>query len=1453
RIPTTQLAATSSTASPIATCTEQPALIRIRNTGDPAVYSLVARETLPAGILYVPGTTRWRKGSDPWQVGGDPTIVGATLEWTELEVAGLAELRSRETLEIEFGILASCSFTGGNLVVSVDYLNVCSEPGTLPAGAFRLDARRPSLSVNKVQISPSGSGPIDCGGEVTWRIDVTNTGPIPIPYAWVEDELGDGFTYVSSTGGIYGVDDGCSSGSTVTWALENLPPGGMAQLTLTAEHTSCGDLSNTIRAWWGCGADSDGSSCTPDDICLTGVPATLTITASRDPSVTLSSSLDPGQVPSCDTTTFTLTVTNPSTARADAVDVRIALPAGLAYVPGSTEIDCGSGFFSASDPVAAGGFLYWYDPNDPGTNLCAGIPAGGTVRLRFRVQASCYRTTGNAGIVVYYYDCCGLTQRQTTGSRSLAPAVPNLTITKTPATVPLDCYDPGSTVTWQIRVQNTGGASADWVRVEDTLGASLQYLSSSPLATPMGAQKWGWEFGPLGPGESRTFEITVRLSQPSNDCASALRTNTASVWWGCGPFDGDPNTTDGCTGGGPVTATARATIPDLTLTPSNITPVLTCVDDGIHSGRVTIVVRNTGDAPVTGDFRMRVEEAATGWWREGYFGADFGGTLPVNANSTRTIHVDGWPVSCQSCTYRFTVTLDLGDDICECIEGNNANSRDWTITLPDLTVRRENLALTCAGDGLVLISGTVTLGNEGCGTALTANVPMRFVLHDGAGCSGTVLHTWTETFSGVSIPAGGERTFTVGHTFPIDLCTEATGCTVSLLIEADHTGSICECDGTNNTLCTVLPVEIPDLAVVAVEPNVPDACSPGRVEVTVANVGCVESPAGVVVRITGAATGEITLPAIPAGDEATVTVDLNQILPCGAYTITARVDPDDVLCECSDTSNALEASFTVVDPDLTITDLRVECRGDGSFAVSAVVRNVGTEDAPPTAVRIYVDGALFATVAVPALAMGEGYTVSYVTPRIKCGVDHVFRLVVDEGDLICECNEANNEVETLARCGCPALVTQKSVAQILRGGVPVATNVPVEPGDLVTYTLTVTNVGAGWAFNVDVWDELPVEFAYVAGSTSAAWPGGSSSADPSGAPGPSLAWDLGATLLPGEALTLSFQALVTSLARQGRSYTNTMGATGEEGNGTPIPPDSGLPGDDDPDDSAPVVHPATVPALALDKAIADVLRAGVSRGPTGPVEPGDVIVYTVTVRNVGGGTAYNVDFADQIPAHTEYETAYGDGLYTVDSPPAGPASLGIPDGATGLVTADTSATINPGGTLSATYRVRVLSAVSQGVDLVNYAVTSGKDGAGAPIPEYNPDVPDTYPDRDATRIPVVEPGLALDKEIADVLRGGVSVWPTPIVLWGDVIVYRVTVRNVGLGTAYNVDLTDNLPFGLAYDAGGDGTYTVDSPPSAGSLGIPDGTTGLITASISAQVNSGGTLVVVYRARVLPEA
>ncbi|MBC7318661.1 DUF11 domain-containing protein, partial [Candidatus Bipolaricaulota bacterium] len=1312
-IPSTYVVATSVTNSPMDACSQNVAKITIRNAGDPAVYHLVVEQTLPPGLEYVSGSTQWRKGDGTWTAGGDPQVVGDiytgyTLTWTESEISGLDELRSRVTLEIQFEVKASCNFTGGDFQVQVAYKNVCSEDGAPAVGTFTILARRPNLTVTKTQISPSG--PVDCGGTITWEIRVTNTGDAPADYVWVEDTLGDGFTYVSSDGdGVYAVDNGYNSGQLVTWALEDLPPGATAILRLTAqENGTCGDLSNFVEVFWGCGNDLDGSSATNDSTCLWEVSATATTQATRMPTLTLSTALDPGTIPACGETTFTLTIQNNSTATARNIDARVTLPTGLSYVLGSTEIDCGGGFAPGLDPQIIGQTLVWYDENDNLNDLCDEIPPGGTIRLRFKVKAFCYSTAGSASIRVWYFDCCEETQGYRDASRTISPALPNITITKTPASVALDCHDPSDTVTWTITVTNTGSGQADWVRVEDTLGASLVYVSSNPPATSMGEQKWGWEFGPLGPGESATLELTAYLSRPSESCSAALRTNTASVYWGCGEFDGDPNTSEGCQLGGPLNASAVVTIPDLYIAPSDIVPLLTCSSDGNYSGAVRLTIRNNGDAPISEDFRLTLSEASTGWTVSGYFQADFDGTLPINPNSSRPITILGWPVTCEVCTYQFTVELDTADEICECIEGNNTNSRTWTLTLPDVSVRAQNLsmscvgdgqiriagtvtlgnegcgesltanvpvrftlysgpgcagevldqwaqdftvdipaggeqtftisprtvnldacaeatgcnlyllieadytqsicecdgennslcaelpvdisdlivadeslALTCAGDGLVRISGTVTVGNQGCGSTFTGNIPVRFTLRDGSGCTGNDLHTWSEVFSGVNIPAGGEQTFTVDHTFPMDLCAAASGCTVSLLIELDYTGSICECNGANNTRCVDFPVEIPDLSVLSVEPEVPDACTRGTVKVTVANTGCVPIAAGVPVRISGNATGEALLPSILPGETKEIFVPLNEVLPCGSYTITATVDPDGSLCECTAGNNALSVPFAVVDPDLTVENLAVSCNPEGTATVSLTVENVGTEGSPETTVRLYIDGQLAHTWNVPALAVEEEHELVWETPPLKCGEAHTFRVVVDEDDLICECNEGNNEDSVSWTCPCPALVTEKQIAEILRGGIPISLGTPIQPGDVILYRLVVTNVGGANAYNVDLYDTLPMEFLYIPGSTSATWPGGSYTSDPAGSPGPDLFWNTSAVLGPNESLVLEFETVVTSAVVQGQVYTNTMRATGEEGEGTPIPPDmSGtIPEDTDPDDSDSISHvAAAVPA-----------------------------------------------------------------------------------------------------------------------------------------------------------------------------------------------------------------------------------------------------------------------------------
>ncbi len=1417
-IPSTYVVATSVTQSPMDACSENTAKITIRNAGDPAVYKLVVEETLPPGLEYVPGSTLWWKSGGSWSSGSDPQITGDiftgyTLTWTKDEIPGLDELRSRQNLEIQFSVRALCNFMGGNFQVEVAYKNVCSEDGAPAVGTFTVLARRPSLSVAKTQKSPSG--PVDCGGLITWEIRVTNTGDATADYVWVEDELGTSFEYVSSTGGI---DGGWGSGSTATWVIENLQPGGTAVLTLTARHVACGTLENTVRAFWGCGDDADGSSETNDSTCLWEVEATATAQASRTPAVSVSASLDPATIPACEEATLTLTIQNTSTTTARAIDARITLPTGLSYVLGSTEIDCGSGFFSSDDPQILGQTLIWYNENDTMDNLCDEIPPGGVIRLRFRVKASCYTTSKNASIRVWYYDCCEESQQYRDASRTLGPALPNITVTKTPSSVALDCHDPNSTVTWTITVTNTGTAQADWVRVEDTLGASLVYVSSNPTATPMGSGKYGWEFGPLGPGESRSFELTAYLSRPPEDCSAAPRTNTVAVYWGCGTFDGDPNTADGCQLGGPINASALVTIPNLYIAPSDIAPQLTCTSDGNYSGSVKLTIRNTGDAPVNKDFKITLSEASTGWTVAGYFNADFGGTLPINANSSRTITISGWPVTCNICTYTFTVQLDTEDEICECIESNNSNSRTWTITLPDVTVVSENLSLSCAGDGRIQISGTVTFGNAGCGANLTGNLPVRFTLYSGPGCTGTVLDQWTQVFS-VNIPAGSEQTLGITpRTVNLDACSAATACELYLLIEADYTESICECDGTNNTLCTALSIDIPDLVVA--EQNLTLACAgDGQVlisgTVTLGNQGCgTNLTANIPMRFTlynqSGCTGSIlhtwtetfTGVDIPAGGtqvfQISHTFPIDLCAQASGCTVSLLIEADytNSICECNGENNTRCVDFGVNIPDLAVLAVEPSVpEACSAGTVTVTVKNVGCV-ATPAGIPVRITGDATGEGTLPTLLPGE--SIRIVVPLneiLPCG-NYFIAATVDPDDLLCECIAGNN-----ARSASFSVVDP----DLTLANLTVACN----PEGTATVRLTVRNLGteASPATTVRL---------YIDGDLAHTWNVSSLGIGE----GALLSWET-PPLKCGE--PHAFRAVVDE--------DDTICECNEENN------------------EVSTSWPCPCPALVTDKEIAEIRRGGIPIPPGTPIQAGDVIRYRLEVTNVGEANAYNVDVFDTLPVEFLYISGSTSATWPRGSFSADPVGAPGPN-----LFWDTSAVLGPNETLVLEFRAVVTSAIVQGQVYTNTMRATGAEAEGTPIPpDMSGTIPaDTDPDDSdpVSHLAAAVPALSVNKEIVNVIRGGVSIWPTSAVEPGDLIHYRFTVRNVGDGTAYDVDITDELPPGLEYDTDyADGTYTVDNPAASGSLGIPDGATGILVANISATIHGGGKLVADFYAYV----
>ncbi|MCX6099928.1 MAG: DUF11 domain-containing protein, partial [Candidatus Bipolaricaulota bacterium] len=247
---------TSLAPTPIDACTTQKATITLRSAGIATAYNLSATATLPTGLIYV-GNAEYRVSGGSWLAAGAPSgAPGPTLTWTKTQIAALAAVNPSVAIEIRFDAQANCSFGGGTLQARTSYESPCGQTSLSAVGTFAIASRTPSLSLTTTQTSPVPGQPIACGGNVTWEIRVTNNGPAAASAVWVEETLGAGLAYVSSTGG---ADGGSNSGQTTTWETLNLGAGSTAVLTITAQATSCGALTNSVKAYWACGPDGVSS------------------------------------------------------------------------------------------------------------------------------------------------------------------------------------------------------------------------------------------------------------------------------------------------------------------------------------------------------------------------------------------------------------------------------------------------------------------------------------------------------------------------------------------------------------------------------------------------------------------------------------------------------------------------------------------------------------------------------------------------------------------------------------------------------------------------------------------------------------------------------------------------------------------------------------------------------------------------------------------------------------------------------------------------------------------------------------------------------------------------------------------------------------------------------------------------------------------------------------------
>ena len=392
-----------------------------------------------------------------------------------------------------------------------------------------------------------------------------------------------------------------------------------------------------------------------------------------------------------------------------------------------------------------------------------------------------------------------------------------------------------------------------------------------------------------------------------------------------------------------------------------------------------------------------------------------------------------------------------------------------------------------------------------------------------------------------------------------------------------------------------------------------------------------------------------------------------------------------------------------------------------------------------------------------------------------------------------------------AGSGTPELVITKS-----------ADKTAISAGELVTYTLTVVNVGSGPAQNVEVFDTVPATafFNYVGGSIA----GGSSRS----VNGDDLSWTV-TSLGVGDTVELSY-----------RMVSNTIGVPA----GVTLLDNTATVSDDHYCTGAPPPVACTSNEVTVSLSGNPVLGLTKSADPMSGLVPGGEVTWTVTVTNHGSADATNVVISDPIIAGTQFVSVTAPGTFDAVN---NRVLLSIPTLLAGeqrqLVFVSRIGALPAGDNQTLTNVARAVASNAPSVE-ASVQVTA----SAAPELVVNKSGPASVPFPaarvatavGATTLLQVESAALIDE--GDYLRVGASVvrvlavngnqltLSAPVTAAaGDPVLrgatFALSYRNDGNATATNVTLTDTLPAGWVFAAAGnnpDGTSP--SAPSVGSSG-----------------------------------
>ncbi|MCT1477154.1 isopeptide-forming domain-containing fimbrial protein [Microbacterium sp. p3-SID336] len=376
-----------------------------------------------------------------------------------------------------------------------------------------------------------------------------------------------------------------------------------------------------------------------------------------------------------------------------------------------------------------------------------------------------------------------------------------------------------------------------------------------------------------------------------------------------------------------------------------------------------------------------------------------------------------------------------------------------------------------------------------------------------------------------------------------------------------------------------------------------------------------------------------------------------------------------------------------------------------------------------------------------------------------------------------------------------------------------ATGTRVDPGAVITYTVTGTNTGDTVLDPVTLTDDLGRVLAHAAYNGDVQSSRGTATV----ADG-TLRWT--GALQPGQDVVITYSVTIDAGAG-GETVANTA-----TGSATPLiptdPSDPGsptTPGTPIAPPPATTEHPVNEPGFAFAKTVDPA--AGTA------VDPGAVLTYTLTAANTGQTALDPVEIVDDLSGVLPHAAYNADAVATIGTATAGTIAL-------------------DGDRLTWTGALAVGQTVT-----VTYSVTVGPDAAGAVIENAAratatpPGGEELTPPPGTTTTPVNQPGFALSKSVDP--SSGTAVDP------GAVLTYTVTGVNTGETALDPVEIVDDLSGVLAHAAyNGDAAATVDGDPAnapalAGDRltwtgALPVGATVTVTYSVTVAADAGGSVL-----------